>query len=362
MAKILFAAKDNGCSSVTEQVAVLAREDGHGIPTALEGLAMARYEALGFPVREAPNFAGCVDFRVPTPEERERGADTFDAAEYLERVNPDIIVTGLGSPINIQRHIAAVATRRKIPLVVCEDFWAKSPGHLNPKLVSPYRILTVDEYSVALNKRAFPNARQYIVGNPGVKDVAVPDEVLRQMNALRAEFGKVYVYAGAGPDSTTAELDLLLKCLKKTPEDWCLVPRFHPKYEKLQMPGMEKPYGELWRKYLAPFVERVRYVEAKSTDPVACAADVVASGFSTLVSTALYNGVPAVCLKTPETIAALNAHGEHYTEIPQVALGLTPAIIKPTDLSQFGMPSPEAMKRLVPYDAKVAWGYIQGIL
>lgn len=362
MARILFVAKDNGCSSVTEQMAVLARGGGHKVFTVLEGLAMARYEALGFPVREAPNFAGCVDFRVPTDEEKERGADKFDATEYMERVNPDIIVTGLGSPINIQQKIAEVTTRWSGFLVVCEDFWAKSPGHLSPRWVRPNMILTVDEYSVVLNKRVFPNARQYIVGNPGVKDVTVPDEVLRQMNALRAEFGKVYVYAGAGPDSTTAELDLLLKCLKKTPEDWCLVPRFHPKYEKLQMPGMEKPYGELWREYLAPFSERVRYVEAKSTDPVACVADVVASGFSTLVSTALYNGVAAVCLRTPETVAALKAHGEHYTEIPQVALGLTPAIIEPIDLSQFGMPSAEAMKRLVPYDAKVAWGYIQGIL
>ena len=375
MARILFAAKDNGCSSVTEEVAVLARGAGHDVMTVLEGLAMARYEKLGFPVRVAPNRAGCVDFRAPTDEEKGRGVDHFDAHNYLRAVSPDIIVTGLGSPINIQRDIAEEATRHGVPLVVCEDFWAKSPGHLDPTKVWPHMILTVDSYSTALNARTFPNQEhtdtqyrerhneQHIVGNPGVKKVEVSSEVRAQVEALRGEFGAVYVFAGGGPASCTAELDLLLQCLAKTPGKWCLVPRFHPKYAKLQLSGMEKPYGGLWAEYLAPFADRVRYVDAPSTDPIACVADVVASGFSTLLSTALWNGVPGVCLRTPETIASLKAHGAHYDEIPQVALGLVPAVIAPTDLSPFGkMPSDEVMKKLVPYDAKLAWQHIRTLL
>lgn len=362
MARILFVAKDNGCASVTEQVAVLAREDGHKVICAIEGLAMKRYEALGFVDKSPPNHWGCVDFRAPTGEERKRGADVFGAVEYLEKVKPDIVVTGLGSPINIQRDIAEEATRFRIPLVVCEDFWAKSVGHLSHNKVNPEMILTVDEYSVLLVDKAFPKAYKIVVGNPGVKKVQVPENVQVGMEILHRKFGRVFVYAGAGPESTTAELNLLLRCLEKTGGNWCLVPRFHPKYEKLQLPGMEKPYGEIWREYLAPFSARVRYVEASSTDPVAVAGDVVLSGFSTLLSTALWNKVPAVCLKTPETVAALKAHGEHYTEIPQVALGLVPAVTEPTDLSQFGLPSEDALQKLVPYDAALAYKHIRELL
>lgn len=362
MARILFVAKDNGCASVTEQVAVLARNDGHEVMVALEGLAMARYEALGFIHKCSPNFYGCVDFRAPTAKEMEGGADLFDAARFLDVAWPDLIVTGLGSPINIQAQIAEEATRRRIPLVICEDFWAKSVGHLDRKKVRPVLILTVDKYSVSLVKEAFPDTHALVVGNPGVKEVPVPENVQIQMDALRAEFGTVYVYAGAGPDSTTAELELLICCLEKTGGNWCLVPRFHPKYEKLQLPGMTKPYGEIWREYLAPFSARVRYVEAPSTDPVAVAGDVVLSGFSTLLSTALWNNVPAVCLNTPETMAALKAHGEHYTEIPQIALGLVPEVIGPTDLSRFRMPGKEVLKALIPYDAALAYEHICRIL
>lgn len=359
MARILFVAKDNGCASVTEQVAVLARDAGHTVICAIEGLAMKRYEALGFNLRAGNNFRGMVDFRAPTDEEKRI---YFHAGRYLDVVRPDVIVTGLGSPINIQRAIAEEATRRGIPLVVCEDFWAKSVGHLSREKVRPVMILTVDEYAAEMVDEVFPDSAVGIVGNPGVKKVEIPESVQERMRALRAEYEKIYVYAGAGSESTTAELNLLIRCLENTKCDWCLVPRFHPKYEKLKLEGMEKPYGEIWREYLAPFTEQVRYVEAPSTDPVACAADMLVSGFSTLLSTALWHGIPAICLNTPETIAALKAHGAHYEEIPQVALGLVPAVTEPTDLSRFGMPTAEALKKLTPYNATLAYSYICALL
>lgn len=367
MARILFAAKDNGCASVTEQVAVLARNDGHEVVCAIEGLAMARYEKLGFKLYELPNFRGMVDFRAPTAEERRK---YFNMERYVADVKPDVVVTGLGSPINIQRDIAEAATRWSVPLVVCEDFWAKSVGHLSHDKVNPEMILTVDEYSVELVKKAFPNARQCIVGNPGVKEVTVPLEVRAQMVALKGEFDHVCVYAGGGPESILSELRLLLGCVKKTQGKWCVIPGFHPKYSNLKLEGMDKPYGEIWREFLEPFSDCVRYIRHATqegklapTDESAMCADLVASGFSTIMSTAVAKGVPAVCLNTPETIAALKAHGEHYTELPQVAIGIAPEVITPKDLS-FALtpPSDETIAKIIPYDAKVAWGYIQELL
>ncbi len=363
MARILFVAKDNGCSSVTEQVAVLAREAGHDVVTALEGLAMARYEALGF-TGEAPNWRGMVNFNSPTEEDKKKKLPSFDAMKFLDETRPDIIVTGLGSPINIQRDIAEEATRRKIPLVVCEDFWAKSPGHLDAAKVNPTLILTVDDYSIALNRKAFPHVSMAVVDNPGAKKVEVPPEVEAQMKKIREEgFDTIYVFAGGGA-SATNELALLLKCLEKTPGNYCIIPRFHPKVMAWKIPGESRTYGELWTEYLAPFAKRVRYVEAKSADPVAVSdsADVLVSGFSTLMTTAAYCGKRVICLKTSETVASLKAHGEHYTEIPQVALGLAHAVTEPTDLSQFGKPSTEAIKKLIPYDGKAAWQHIQELL
>ena len=130
-----FSAKDNGCSSVTEEVAVLAREDGHQVFTALEGLAMVRYENLGFPIGTPPNWRGMMNFNSPTDDDMK--LPPFDAAAFLNKTQPDIIVTGLGSPINIQRQIAEEATLRGIPLVVCSDFWAKTMSKSHPARATP---------------------------------------------------------------------------------------------------------------------------------------------------------------------------------------------------------------------------------
>ena len=357
-----FSAKDNGCSSVTEEVAVLAREDGHQVFTALEGLAMVRYENLGFPIGTPPNWRGMMNFNSPTDDDKK--LPPFDAAAFLNKTQPDIIVTGLGSPINIQRQIAEEATRRGIPLVVCEDFWSKIPGHLDAAKVKPALILTVDDYSIALNRKAFPGVGQRVVGNPGAKEVPVPSEVEAQVKKIRDEgFDTIYVFAGGGA-SATNELALLLQCLEKTPGNYCIVPRFHPKVMTWKVPGENRTYGELWTEYLKPFAERVRYVEAKSTDPVAVSesADVLVSGFSTLMTTAAYHGKRVICLKTEETMASLKAHGEHYTEIPQVALGLASVVDEPTDLSLLGKPSADALRKLIPYDANLAWEHIQTLL
>lgn len=364
MARILFVAKDNGCASVTEQVAVLAREGGHEVFIALEGLAMARYEVLGIPIYELPNYIGAVNFKEPSCPAETYAVHNFSAAEILKKIRPDLVVTGVGSPINIQRDIAEEATRRGIPLVLCEDFWSKIPGHFDIAKVKPSLVLTVDGYSAELSKPFFSGAEYHVVGNPGVKKVPVPQEVETQLHAIRDEgFERLYIFAGGGA-SATNELSLLLQCLEQTSGRWCIIPRFHPKVAQWTVPGEHRTYGELWKEFLKPFSEHVRYVEAPSTDPIAVApsADVLVSGFSTLMTTAAHYRKQVICLKTPETIASLKAHGGHYTEIPQVALGLASEVTKPTDLSQFGMPSVEALKKLVPYDAELAYKYICALL
>lgn len=360
MAKILFVAKDNGCASVTEQVAVMARKDGHTVICALEGLAMKRYETLGFPIHEPPNYAGVVNFKEPKNEEEARIVRSFSVANLFGEIRPDIIVTGLGSPINIQAQIAEEATRRGIPLVVCEDFWSKSPGHLEPSKVKPTFILTVDEYSVELSKPFFGGAEYHIVGNPGVKEVEVSEGVRAQMDALKKEYDGVCVYAGGGPESILSELHLLMQCIEKTRGKWCVIPGFHPKYDKEPSPQTGKSYGEVWREFLAPFGDRVQFVKA-STDQIAVCADLVASGFSTIMSTAVFKGVPAVCLNTQATRDALNAHGAHYEGIiPQVVLGIAPEVTEtePSDISWIRLPSREVLQKIIPYDAKMAYEHI----
>jgi len=361
VARILFVAKDNGCASVTEQVAVLAREGGHVVAVAAEGLAMARFEKLGFNLRFMDNYRGMVDFRAPTEEEK---GMHFNAVRYIDCVKPDIVVTGVGSPINIQSALAEAATHREIPLVICEDFWSKSPGHFDATKVRPTMILTVDNYSIELNKQTFPHVPMHVVGNPGVKDVDVPSTVQTEVEALRNKegFDGVCVFAGGGPESILAELRLLMGCFEKTPGKWCVIPGFHPKYNKLKLEGMSKPYGEIWREYLLPFSDCVRYVKA-TTDQLAMCADLVASGFSTIMSTAVSRGVPAVCLNTTETMSLLLEHGKHYTEIPQVALDIVSEVKEPRDISfALTLPPPETIAEITQYDPKMAYEHICELL
>lgn len=349
MARILFVAKDNGCASVTERIAVLAREKGHHVFIFAEGLAMQRFRDLNFTL----HFAGEVDF-IDTPF-------PFRAEIELDDISPDIVVSGLGNPINIQRYVVEEASRRRITLVVCEDFWAKSVSHLDRDKVNPEMILVVDDYSRSLVEKAFPSARVHVVGYPGAYKLETSENVQARMDELRRVFGEIYVYVGGGP-CTTSELIFLVKCFAKMPAG-CLVPRFNPKYENRMVPGTKKTYGSLWRKILETIGDRVVYMDAPKTDLVVVSADVVISGFSTLLVTALWNGITTVCIQIPETFQLFKEENMHLTEIPQITLGLASKVTKPTDLSRFvGIYNKEARFKLMPYDAQKAYDHICELL
>ncbi len=363
MARILFVAKDNGCASVTEQVAVLARDDRHQVFTALEGLAMARFEALGIPIYEPPNYIGAVNFKAPSCPAEKYAVHNFSAAKLLDDIRPDIIVSGIGGPINMEQSVAEEASLRDIPLVLAEDFWANS---VRFKGMNPAMVLTVDDYAKEVVSNAFPKARVHIVGNPGAKEVEVPAAVQAKMDELHHRFDMVCLFAAGGGDATAPELSLLMQCLARTRSNWCLIPRFHPKWVPQKVPGTEETYGEVWEKLLASLEgvqdRIIRDVVAPSADPVAVEADMVLSGYSTVMTTALQYRVPAVCLKTSVTVEALKESNPCLPEIPWVGLGLAPAVTEPVDLSKFALPSDEALKKIIPYDAALAYKHIRELL
>jgi len=295
-----------------------------------EGIAAERFFEAG----RRPFFTGTKDFRVMP--------FTFDCRTFLEIQKPDVVVVGEGFPINLERQMAHAANNLGIPVVSVSDFWGGVMQLLSDdraESARPDLMLTLDIYAAELAKNVFPGVSTRIVGNPGVKDVHVSQEVEEWMRNLRRRFDTVYVFGGGGWH-TTADLAFLITSLEQTPGDWCLVPLFHPKWVDLRLEDDSMAYGELWTEMLESIADRIFFPEADnvpkySGEEYAVCGDVFVSCFSTLMTTAAQYGKTVLSLQTSEYLEALAAVSVSKV-VPQVALGCAHAILEPTDLSVFG--------------------------
>lgn len=287
----------------------------------------------------------------------------FDPVQYLADgfACPDdvgAVLVGESKPIYAERLIAYAAMKLKtfgvnIKLICCQDFW-NSGVIVAPDIV--YDMAHVnDEYAAELTLKTYPylTERDIVVrGNPGVKTVSVRESIREQYKELRTKYDVVYFFPGGGEPRTSSELAILRRSLENTPGRWCLVVGWHPK--------LVEEYGELWREAVRPFGSDVIEVSPGTGDEWGSTADVVVSGFSTVMTTAAYAGRRVIAIKTPEAIATLQERS--MDEIPQVAMGWADCIDEPADLSCRGFIDEGAHKKLVPLDVQKAYESIVELL
>lgn len=317
---------------------------GHEVTVIAEGLAAGIFEKAGFSLY----FKGTVNF-----------ADepfTIDAHAVLRKIKPDAVVTGLGSPINLEQQFGLVANELGIKLIECIDFWRG----VNRSTANPYGVLVLDEYDAMLTHQLHPAAGKLIVGNPGVPQ---PGSIIPapEVADLRTEFTKVYTYVGSG-ERTADEIEFLVACLKLTTGNWCLIPRFHPKHAKRACPeegrAIEaggRTYGEVWTEMLAPLGSRVVYLPTVTkSDPVVIASDATFSSWSTLLTTSAQAGKVTASLWVPSARDELKEL-TGLDQVPIVELGCCHSLTEPVDLSGLTPPDPAHVAKLKPYDPEVAY-------
>lgn len=347
-AKMLVVAKDLGATSVTLPVAEIARDRGWDVGVVVEGLAGPKFMAKKF----EPMFMGTKNFEdIPF---------TLEVDLFLEDYFPDdpsipcFLMIGESSPTNLELQIAFAMSafnrgrENPVRIVECQDFWR---GHNRIDEIVADLYLTLDPFAqkLVMEDKRIPKERVVIVGNPGAKDVEVTNEIERQWNLLDSTHGRVFFYAGGRPDTTKDEISLLADCFRKTEEGQVLVIGPHPKY----VSGTTE-----FAKLLPPEVTVIMAKPGTANQWVSLERVVIATGFSTLLTTAAHYDRDAIALETPATMKSLREQAG-LTEIPQVVLGFARGIKKPVDLYDLvGCPH----ERPEPYDPQVAFQAIKDLI
>lgn len=338
MKKVLFVSKDIGGANIAAPLAEEFVRGGHSTTIISEGLASAIFEKRGFNLY----FKGTINF-LEEPF-------TLDAVAVIKKINPDIVVCTDGSPIHLEEEFGLVANQLSVPLVFLEGFW----GSFIRNKARPDAMLVLDMYSKELALKAYPEAKVTVVGNPGVvkkNELSSLDNHL--LDYLKKDSAKVFLYTGGDPVATVEQLDLLVKCLKKTSGKWWLILRFHPKWVKVTERKSKRTFGEIWNEILSPVVGRIIGHESLSMMEVVVNSDLLLSDYSTFLTTAVIAGKTAITLFTPSVKKSLQ--GESVVDqVPLVTLGYAYEVKKSCDLSMF-QPSGKSLDGLRPYDSNVAY-------
>lgn len=358
--KILFVSRDNGGAklsvpTILEFLRYLRKTD-YEISVVVEGLAADRFQDADF-------FASYSSVKLLFRGLENASLTPFsvDADSVLKKFMPDVVVITRSIPDSLESQFGVAANKARIPVVLMEDYWA---GH-RTSLARPDVLVTLDEYAEKLAVQHYGSGTRVVVaGNPTVIEphkIDIPREVRDRVDELRTRFKRVFVFAGAGIEQTTAELKLLRKCLKRT-NDWCLVVRPHPTLAKSEKePGLS--WGSYWNDMFKEFGERIVSVESRMGDPLAVLADATISGTSLMLNTAAYARRAAISPQTEIAKKELLSIG--LTEVPIVGLGCGRALYEPCDLDAGGFlePTPKnCLARLKSFDPSVAVEAIESLV
>ncbi|MBI2639300.1 MAG: hypothetical protein HYW90_00195 [Candidatus Sungbacteria bacterium] len=353
--KILVVSKDMGASEMSMPLAELAADNGHEVSLVIEGLAAENYDRLNAWRAEKDEaflpvlFRGTVDFRdFPF---------TLDAETLVKKVNPDIVIVTMSSPINLEDQIGKAANTFGIPVVALNDFWG---GLTRAKTAKADLMLGIDETDLAAAHRHFShNYISAVVGNHAVskaRRIKPSPEILYKMLDLKHRFETIILFAGGGPEYTGAEIKLLVGCLQKTPGSWVVIKRYHGKHANRTAPNVNTTWREVWDSQFAPLGDRIIELPTPEGDAVATLSDCTVSGFSTMMTTAVASYKRAIALVTPETRKSLKAQTT-LGRYPLAMTGLVPEIVVPTNLAPFLLEMPDKKTVdywLKPYDPALA--------
>lgn len=330
MATVLFITiitKDMGGFSAAYPNAQALRSAGHTTHVVAEGLSAEKWEKQGYPLY----FKGEVDFKKAPFE--------CDVEKILTELKPDVVITTLGFPINLETRFSEEANRLGIPLVWIEDVW----GAHTRSNASPQLVLCFDEVGEKIIRRKtdrFANTRTEAIGDFGLetmKNLAkIPTEITQEAYRLKQTFKYLVCLAGQGP-FTSDMITLLKDSLAQTQEPCAVIPRLHPKYK-----GTE--HMARWQELLDSFpTNTVVDISGASSDQLAVLCDITWSTFGTGMRYAAYYENMVVSVLTPATQTGM-IEQTGLEQYPLVPFGAAVEVRGPVNLDTLMDKLPEVRK------------------
>lgn len=222
MAKtVIVETKDIAEFASHELLVAKLRAAGVNVYVVAEGLSAAKWNAIN------ENLIG----GLPSPGtlDGQGFRHDIDVAGVFEHLKPDLVLTGLASPINLGEKFGLAANARGVKLGYIVDVW----GAETRSTAIPNFICTIDTYaqkgieSNARYQAAMPKV--YRVGAPLVDRIAkVAHDPL--VDSILSGFEMAVLLVGQN-DATTPVAEGLVEALNTRCEnEYILVPRFHPKF------------------------------------------------------------------------------------------------------------------------------------
>lgn len=319
---VVFVTKDVGGFNVACPVAQAIKDTGKiNVQIIAEGVSAERWKGAGW------------DLFMEGPKNFKETPDTIDEKEFIGQLSVgDVVVTTMGSPINLEDRFGRAANSRGITLVTIEDVW----GSFTRSTAIPQLLFTLDAFGEKLirSTHEYDEAVVMIVGNPAVSNLVVPEDLRARIECLRLRYGRLVLFCGEG-DGTGDLLRVALCSLlaAKAKEDMVLIPRFHPKHignpvNRANWNGML----DLFELCSKPNQQVLCLNDVKNTDALAALCDITISGASTTLQHAAKNGRIAVAIETELTKSLLAPQvGGFYDRFPGVYLGYALPLLEPSD-------------------------------
>lgn len=354
MKKVLFVVKDMGGASGVLPI-YQQMQDEFDCVLLTEGKATVRARQFGI----EPDYVFSEDI--------DEAFQTCRVESVLDEVRPDMVVTGIGNPINLEYTFAITACQRGKPVVVFEDF----PGnHWRMEGVKPDLLLAIDGFARDLAHSRLPGVNVEVVGCPAVFTGEVPETVHYQIDELRKVYGYVGAYSGG---NTFDDLKITIGSMEQTNEG-CLITCFHPKWVNVVLPddvpqewrAMGDTYGEVWEAMVKPLGDRVVHVYGEDggparTDHVIPLVDTLFTTFSLTGYTAAYYGVPVVGILTPEAKQSL-MRSTGLGVLPPTLWGGLGIITDKAVYPWPPKPDKSDMEQICPFNASLAARLVEQLL
>lgn len=224
MAKILVVTKDIAEFLVFHPVVALLREAGHEALVLAEGLSLSRWLEAGEQV-----LCG-----KPPEEKVDRNGCRYDVAaeSFLRTLQPDMVLTGLGAPINLGQSFGLAANALGITLGYVVDIWG---AHIR-SLAVPDFVCTLDLFQKELIESygpyhgALPAVAVYITGSPAMDRLAAMRVQEDPLLSFLEHVSRPVVFFAGQDESTTPALEIVVDGLNALKDGYILIPRFHPKF------------------------------------------------------------------------------------------------------------------------------------
>lgn len=314
MKRALFVTKDIGGFRVVHPLADTLKKDGWTVLVIAEGKSLPLWRETDHTLIVGGQLSQQLD---------------IDAAEaVLRSENPGVVITTLGSPINLEDAFSHAANRLDVPLIWFPDVWgAETRSQATPDIVfalDETEMLVLDEQS------RFEHSHIEVVGHP-LADEMLAESSLEAQRIVRGThlFETVILIAGQG-EYTGDMIDFVANSIAQSDDGrFVIIPRFHPKYKD------EKPeWVAAWRERLDAIPDAtVIEVDSKvKTDDIARLADITVSSFSTTLTYAALAGQIPISVATPATRAAMvkSTGLDHY---PPTRVGAAIEATEPMNLA-----------------------------